>query len=196
MREPIFYRFIARPLIALPIKFFLHPKVIGYENIPKDGRCIIAGNHTNNLDSVTIAAISKRVVHFLAKDSLMKGWKKPIFKGMGIIPVNRSIHDKNALNNAIITLNEEKLIGIFPESTINRTKDIIMPFKIGAVKMAAETGAPIIPLVITGKYKLFSKDLCFEFLKPIKVTNKKDLTKDNEKLMNLISKKLEEKRKQ
>lgn len=194
MKEPKFYRFFARPFIAIPLKFFVHPKVIGYENIPKEGRCIIAGNHTNNLDSVTIAGICHRVVHFLAKDSLLKGWKKPLFKGMGIIPVNRSIHDKNALNNAIISLNEEKLIGIFPESTINRTEDTILPFKIGAVKMAAETGAPIVPFVITGKYKLFSKDLCIEFLKPIKITKKEDLTKDNEKLMKIISKKLEEKR--
>ena len=138
MKEPGFYRFFARPFIALPLKFFLHPKVIGYENIPKDGRCIIASNHTNNLDSVTISAICKRVVHFLAKDSLLKGWKKPLFIGMGIIPVNRTIHDKNALNNAIISLNEEKLIGIFPESTINRTEDTILPFKIGGLSIIFE----------------------------------------------------------
>ena len=195
-KEPKFYRFFARPFIGLPLKFFIRPKVIGYENIPKDGRCIIAGNHTNNLDSVILAAINKRVVHFLAKDSLLKGWKKPLFVGMAIIPVNRAIHDKNALNNAIIALEEERLIGVFPESTINRTKKTtILPFKIGAVKMAAETGAPIVPFVITGEYKLFSKDLCIEFLKPIKVSKKEDLTKDNEKLMKIISKKLEEKRK-
>ncbi len=194
MKEPGFYRFFARPFIAIPLKFFLHPKIKGYENIPKDGRCIIASNHTNNLDSVTLSAISKRVIHFLAKDSLLKGWKRPLFIGMAIVPVNRAIHDKNALENAIKVLEDEKLIGIFPEGTINRTDDIIMPFKIGAVKMASETGAPIIPCIITGKYKLFSKDLCFEFLKPIYIPKKEDLTEENKKLEKIISKKLEEKR--
>ena len=49
---------------------------------------------------------------------------------MGIIPVNRKIHDKNALNSAIDILNENKVIGIFPEGTINKTKDIfLLPFK-------------------------------------------------------------------
>ena len=194
MREPFFYRFIAKPLIAFPLRLFMHPKVIGLENIPKEGRAIIAGNHTNNLDSPLLASISKRVIHFLAKDSLLKGWKKPLFTGMAIIPVNRAIHDKNALENAINALKEEKLIGIFPEGTINRTDDIIMPFKIGAVKMASETGAPIIPFVITGEYGLFKKS-CIEFLKPIYIPKKDDLTEENKKLENIISKKLEEKRK-
>ncbi len=195
MKEPGFYRFFARPFIAIPLKFFVHPKVIGYENIPKDGRCIIASNHTNNLDSVTLSAICKRVIHFLAKDSLLKGWKRPLFIGMAIVPVNRSIHDKNALENAIKVLEDEKLIGIFPEGTINRTDDTILPFKIGAVKMASATGAPIVPCIITGKYRLFSKDLCIEFLKPIHIPKKDNLTEENKKLEKIISKKLEEKRK-
>ena len=194
MKEPFFYRFIAKPLIGFPLRLIYHPKVIGLENIPKEGRAVIAGNHTNNLDSPLLAAINKRVIHFLAKDSLMKGWKKHIFKGMAIIPVNRSIHDKGALENAIKALEEEKLIGIFPEGTINRTEDIIMPFKIGAVKMASETGAPIIPFVITGKYGIFKKS-CIEFLKPIHIPKKEDLTEENKKLEQIISKKLEEKRK-
>ena len=33
MKEPKFYRFFARPFIALPLKFFLHPKVIGLEKV-------------------------------------------------------------------------------------------------------------------------------------------------------------------
>ena len=113
---------------------------------------------------------------------------------MGIIPVNRSIHDKGALNNAINTLKEDKVIGIFPEGTINRTKDIIMPFKIGAVKMAYETNTSIVPFTITGEYKVFKKSVTIEFYKPIKIKSD-NLTKENEHLMNFISKQLEEKRK-
>ena len=44
-------------------------------------------------------------------------------------------------------------MGIFPEGTINRTKDIIMPFKKGAVVMAIKTNSPIVPFAINGKYK-------------------------------------------
>lgn len=195
MKEPFFYSYIAKPIIYIYTKIFLRPKVIGKSYIPKKGSVILAGNHTNNLDSVVLAAINKRVIHFLAKDSLLKGIKKIIFKNMGIIPVNRSIHDKNALNNAINVLNDGKVIGIFPEGTINKTNDIIIPFKIGAVKMASITNSEIVPFVITGNYKLFNNNLCIEFLEPIKIPKDKDLTEYNIKLMSIISEKLKEKRK-
>lgn len=196
MKEPFFYRFIARPILRVFVKIWFHPTVVGIENIPQNGRLVLAGNHTNDMDCVMmVAVIHKRVLHFLAKDSLLQGFKKHIFKGMGIIPVNRSIHDKDALNNAINALEEDKTIAIFPEGTINRTKDIIMPFKIGAVKMASEANAPIVPFIITGHYKFRSKDLRIEFLNPINIPKKEDLTEYNEKLMKIVSKKLEESRK-
>ena len=195
MNEPLFYRFIAKPLIVILIRVFYRPKVIGIEKIPKTGRIILAGNHTNNLDSVMVSAINKRVVHFLAKDSLLKGLKGLIFRHMAIIPVNRLVHDKDALAKAIETLNEEKVIGIFPEGTVNKTKDLILPFKIGAVKMASVTDTKIIPFVISGKYKLFNNKLCIEFLDSITISKNKDLTNDNEKLMQIISEKIKEKRK-
>ena len=192
MKNPLFYR-IVRPIIKLLFKLVFRPKYIGLDNIPKNGPYVLAGNHTNNFDCLLLISSTKNVIHFLAKDSLMKGFKKLIFKNMGIIPVNRSIHDKNALNNAINALKDNKVIGIFPEGTINRTDDIVMPFKIGAVKMTYETNTLLVPFTITGNYKLFKNNLTIEFLKPYKIKSD-NLTKENEKLMNIISKKLIEKR--
>lgn len=193
MKEPLFYRII-RPIVTFLVKLVFRPNYIGLENIPKSGRIILAGNHTNNFDSPLLLSCTKRVIHYLAKEELTKGILGHGFKAMGIIPVNRSIHDKGALNNAINTLKEEKVIGIFPEGTINRTKDIIMPFKIGAVKMAHETDTQIVPFTITGEYKVFKKSVTIEFYKPIKLKSD-NLTKENERLMKFISKQLEEKRK-
>ena len=187
MKEPLFYKYIAKPLIYIYVNILLRSKVIGIEKIPSSKRVILAGNHKNNLDSVLLVGINKRVIHFLAKDSLVKGWKKLIFNHMGIIPVNRSIHDKNALSKAIELLNENKAIGIFPEGTTNKTKEIILPFKIGAVKMASITETEIIPFVITGEYNIFKNNLCIEFLDSIKVPKILDLTEYNIKLMNAIS---------
>ena len=189
MKEPILYR-IVRPIITLLFKIIYKPTYIGTNNIPKKGKIILAGNHTNNLDCIFLISSTKRTIHFLAKEELLKGIKKIIFKNMGIIPVNRKIHDKGALKNGINTLNQEKVIGIFPEGTFNRSNDIILPFKIGAVKMASETGTNIVPFTITGKYKIRKNNLKIEFLPPIKIPNKKDLTPYNEELMNIISEKL------
>lgn len=194
MKEPILYR-ILRPIINILIKIVFRPTYIGKEYIPKKGKIVLAGNHTNNLDCLLLISATKRTIHFLAKDELTKGIKKILFNNMGIIPVNRRIHDKNALSKAIDTLNKDKVIGIFPEGTINKTKDIIMPFKIGAVKMANDTNTPIIPFIITGKYKIFNNNLKIEFLNPIKYKKVEDLTTYNEELMNIIRKKLAKEKK-
>ena len=188
MREPMLY-IIVRPIIKLFCKIVFRPTYIGLENIPKDISVVLAGNHTNYLDSILLISSTNRVVHFLAKDELTKGFKKIIFNNMGIIPVNRKIHDSNALKKAIEMLKCDRVRGVFPEGTINRTKEVIMPFKIGAVKMAKETNSYIVPFTIKGKYKPFKKSIKIEFYKPYKIT--KDLEIENNKLMKKISTELD-----
>ena len=189
MKEPMLYR-IVRPIITFLFLIVFRPKIIGRNRIPTNGRIILAGNHTNYLDCVLLISCTKRTIHFLAKDELLKSPIGFIFKGMGIIPVNRRIHDKMALNSGIDTLNSNGVIGIFPEGTINKTKDVILPFKIGAVKMASVSGSKIIPFTITGKYRLFNSKLKIEFFDEMEVLSLEDLTSYNKKLENIISKSL------
>ncbi len=184
MKEPIFYK-VVRVIVKGFVTIMYRPTIIGKENIPK-GRVILAGNHTNNFDCLLLLASTKRCIHFLAKDSLYKGWKKLIFKNMAIIPVNRKIHDKSVFENANKVLNYEQVVGIFPEGTINRTDDIIMPFKIGTVKMASDTNSYVVPFIITGSYKIFNNNLKVVFEKPYKLDSA-DLEKENEKLMKIVS---------
>lgn len=152
MKEPLFYRII-RPLFYVWFSLFYKPIIINQGEIPQNGRCIIAGNHTHNLDCFLLGMSTHRCVRFVAKDELVKGAAGMFFKWMGIIPVNRKIHDKSVIPMCTNYLNNEAIIGIFPEGTINKTKDIIIPFKKGAVVMAINTSSPIIPFAITGKYK-------------------------------------------
>lgn len=187
MKEPIFYRMIRRPLGAI-FKAVYKPEIIGNERIPKTGRIILAGNHTNYFDCILVGCATDRCVHYLAKDELMRGPLKIIFKNLGIIPVNRRTKDKAALETAVKYLNDEKLIGIFPEGTINRTEDIIMPFKFGAVKMSRDTRTPIIPFVITGKYKPFERNIKIRFMNEITVSD--SLEEANGKLMEVVSQEL------
>lgn len=182
-----FYRII-KPLLNFLIWILYHPKVVGRENIPKKGPVVFAGNHTRWSDPPTLCAIIHgRQIHFLAKIELFKkgGLTTMITKGMGSIPVDRKIHDKGALDNAINALKKGLSIGVFPEGTINRTDDITMPFKIGAVKMSHDANATLVPFVITGKYRLFRSGIKIEFLKPIEIED--DLEKMNEKLRKAVS---------
>ena len=184
----ILYRIVRT--LGYPIFLLLYrPKFEGRNNIPKSGSVILAGNHTNNLDSEIMLAGPKRVVHMLAKKELFKSKiSNAFFRSMGCIPVDRKIHDENAKSEAIEVLKNNEVIGIFPEGTVNRTNDIILPFKYGAVSFAKKTGAYIVPFTITGKYKLFRRSIKITYGKPYKVTD--DLEIENKKLMNIITKML------
>lgn len=188
-KDRMFYK-IVKPPVTLLFKLLFRPKITGLEHIPQDGRILLAGNHTKWLDPVLLVVATKRQVHFLAKEELFHGITHFIVKGMGCVPVNRKIHDKNALESTFEFLEKDLCIGIFPEGTINRTEDTILPFKMGAVKACSKTKTKLVPFIITGKYKLFRKGIKVEFLKPMKISD--DLEKENQRLMDIVSKKLEE----
>ena len=182
MKEPLIYK------LLMPLnKLFIHlyrPTYNGIENIPKEGGVILAGNHTSKLDPLLLMSSTNRCIHFLAKIELFQGPKKLFFKNLGIIPVDRKKKNPEVINLSNQYLNDYKVIGIFPESTINKTNDIIMPFKYGAVKMAKDTGCYLVPFSITKKYKLFKKSVTISFGKPYKVTD--TISLENKKLENKV----------
>ncbi len=184
--EAILYK-ITRPIITFLFKTFFTPKIVGIENIPTKGRIILAGNHTSNFDCLLLISCTKRPIHFLAKKELWKGPKKIIFSNMGLIPVDRKNKNHDALVTAEEYLDNEMLIGIFPEGTTEK-EGKMLPFKIGAVKMAYDKNTRIVPFVIKGKYKLFSKNLTIEFLNQIEI--KSDLDKELKRLEKIIYSKM------
>jgi len=190
MRTPIIYK-ILRPLDKLYMMLYC-PSIKGTENIPKKEACLLVANHTAKLDPLLIMACTNRWVSYLGKIELFKGIKKYFFKAVGVIAVDRKKSNPEALKNAISHLNRNGVIGIFPEGTINRTKDVIMPFKYGAVKMAKESGAWIVPVAITGKYRLFKKDIMIEFGKSYKVIG--EIDDENKKLEKIVRKMIKENR--
>ena len=181
MKEDLLYKLL-RPIVKILVRVIYNPKIIGKENIPESGRIILAGNHTHYFDCLLLMSSTKRQVHFLAKKELLEGPKGLFFSQFGLIPVDRKNKDHNALSLSYDYLNNDKIIGIFPEGTIGRNG--ILPFKMGAVKMANKTNSKIIPFVITGKYKPFKNKLTIEFKKQVEISD--DLEKENDKLRNII----------
>ncbi len=163
----IFYK-IFSPIVSILFYVIFLPKVKGRENIPKTKAAILAGNHKSNLDCFMVILSTRRCVHFLAKAELFKlsffNW---FFKNSGLIPVYRNGKDKKARETAIVCLRKGALIGIFPEGRLNKeNKSMVLPFKIGAVKMAKETGCPIIPFTIRGRYIPFARSIEIVFSEP------------------------------
>ncbi len=173
---------ILKPLF----NFLCNTQIEGLENIPDEGPVILAGNHTNNLDCFIMLDGPNRIVHMLSKKELFNSkFSNWFFRSMACIPVDRSIHDKEASGEVIDALNNNEVVGIFPEGTINRTNEDLLPFKYGAVSFAKKTGACIVPFAITGKYKIFRDSIKITYGKPYKVNG--DLDKENKKLMDKVS---------
>ncbi len=188
MKKVNLYKII-KPIVIVFTKLFLHPKYEGLENIPKEKRIVLAGNHIHPYDCLVLMCSTKRNIHFLAKDELWKGPKKIIFSNLELIPVNRREKDKYALKKAEEYLQNEEVIGIFPEGTTEKEKGLL-PFKIGAVKMAKDTNTKIIPFAITGSYQLF-KRIKIKFGEAITIKSD-DLEYENNKLRNTIEKMIKE----
>lgn len=181
---PVLYAAL-RPVAVGVFRLLMRPKVYGRENIPRSGRAVIAGNHTGGNDCFMLMSGTDRCLHFLAKREIFKGPLKYFFSGAGIIPVDRSRRDRTALQSAVAYLEADSLIAIFPEGTTNKTGDITLPFKIGAVKMSRDTGAPIIPFTIKGRYKYRGARPEIRFYEPY-VIGGEDLQTESDKFRALI----------
>ena len=181
------YNFLKYPL-GLIFKLYYPFKVVNKENAKVEGPVIYAGNHIHLMDQCLVILTAKRPIHYMAKkeyfDKFRTRW---FFSLVGCIPVNREIHDEEAKTEAIEVLDKGLALGIFPEGTRNKTKELLLPFKFGAVSMAKKTKATIVPFAVSGTYKFRSKNLKLTYGKPFKVDDM-SLEEANDKLYKEILK--------
>jgi 1-acyl-sn-glycerol-3-phosphate acyltransferase len=131
----------------------------GQENLPRKGGAILAINHVSYLDFAiagTAALPVKRYVRFMAKkeifDNKIAG---PLMRGMHHINVDRS-NGSASFVTALRALKSGEIIGIFPEGTISTSFEI-KGLKSGAVRLAAGAGVPIIPTIVWGGQRVYTK---------------------------------------
>lgn len=135
--------------------------VIGVENLPTSGGAVIAINHTGYLDFM-LAGLPYyeqglgRKVRFMAKqevfDSKLTG---PIMRSLRHIPVDRQ-SGAASYESAVRNLKDGELVGVYPEATISRSFEI-KEFKSGAARMAIEAGVPIVPHIVWGAQRIWTK---------------------------------------
>ncbi len=152
-------RVIVRAVIYTYCKIVYRVKIIGKENIPKEGALLFCGNHRTYLDPPLIVVSAGRHMRFMAKEELRKN---PLFAFLGIvfegIYVKRDEKDISALKTALKTLNNGGCIGLFPEGTRNGLEKNDGKIKNGAAYMALKTKAKVIPIGIVGPAKPFTKN--------------------------------------
>ena len=142
-------------------------KIIGRENIPKEGPLLFCGNHRTYLDPPLIVVTSSRRMNFMAKEELKENL---LFRFLvyifDAIWVKRDNKDIGSLKLALKTLKNGGCIGIFPEGTRNGMEKNDGKLKNGASYMALKTGANIVPIGIQGTAKPFTKNVII-YGKPI-----------------------------
>ena len=133
----------------------------GEENIPRKDGAILAINHVSYLDFAitgTAALPAGRLVRFMAKkeifDHKVAG---PLMRGMHHINVDRS-NGSASFVAALRALKSGEIIGIFPEGTTSTSFEI-KELKSGAVRLAMGAGVPIIPTIIWGSQRIWTKGL-------------------------------------
>ena len=133
----------------------------GEENIPRKDGAILASNHVSYLDFAIVGTAALpvgRLVRFMAKkeifDHKIAG---PLMRGMHHINVDRS-NGSASFVAALRALKSGEIIGIFPEGTTSTSFEI-KELKSGAVRLAMGAGVPIIPTIIWGSQRIWTKGL-------------------------------------
>ena len=147
---------VARALFAAQgLKF----TVTGAQSIPTSGGAVLMINHLSYFDFAYagLAAVpSKRLVRFMAKDDVFRHRiSGPLMRGMHHIPVDRTA-GAASFRTAVAALKEGEIVGVFPEATISRSFEL-KGFKSGAVRMAQAAGVPVLPMVIWGSQRVWTK---------------------------------------
>ena len=155
---------VYRPVIGLARVVFaaqgLRFDLQGGDNVPRSGGAVMAINHVGYMDFTyagLAAAPSRRLVRFMAKQEVFQHKVMgPLMRGMHHIPVDRDAGG-GSYRAAVDALSAGEIVGVFPEATISRSFEL-KDFKAGAARMAGEAGVPILPTVIWGSQRVWTKD--------------------------------------
>ena len=151
---------VVRPELFPYARFDLGP----LDAIPRTGPVIVASNHRSYFDVAALALVAARLdrpVRFLAKRELFDlpvlGW---VGRMLGGIPVDRADHPAAALEEAERALAAGELVIVLPQGTIPRGEaffDPVLHGKTGTARLAAASGAPVVPLGLSGTERVWPR---------------------------------------
>ena len=133
---------------------------LGQENIPDQGGAVIAINHTSYVDWLPAALAMRRRhrrMRFMIKAEMQRvKVVNFLIKHTKTIPVDRGA-GADAYAVAVQRLREGEVVGVYPEATISRSFEL-KEFKTGAARMASEADVPIVPVIVWGTQRIWTKD--------------------------------------
>ncbi len=137
-------------------------EVFNHEVLPKEGPAIICAQHQSLLDPISIGLsivkYANRVAWHMAKADLAADPYLNVFTRINrAIFVRRGDSDHLAIEQCIKKVEEGNIMVVYPEGTLGPGNGKLLPFRKGVAIIAAETGAPVIPVATYGIDKIFGK---------------------------------------
>jgi 1-acyl-sn-glycerol-3-phosphate acyltransferase len=150
MKRTPLYTF-ARVFLPWLFRTLMPIRVRNVENLPQNKQAILCCNHMSMADPLRLAYSQKQQLFFMAKEELFHNWLvSAVLTGLGAFPISRGKGDKTAIYKAKNILDQGGILGIFLEGTRTKDGNFLRP-KSGAVMLAHNCHAPIVPCCITPK---------------------------------------------
>ena len=148
------YRF-ARGIIGALVRILCRLEVVGMENVPDRGPCVLVTNHLHWLDTPLLAVVLPWRAYVFAGEKWEAHWLLgPFLSSVGAIFINRGEVDREALRRAYAILRNGGVLGMAPEGTRSKT-GALQKGRSGAAYIASRAPARVLPAVTTGQVDLF-----------------------------------------
>jgi long-chain acyl-CoA synthetase len=153
---------------------WLKPRVMGAGNIPANRNVLVVANHSSHLDFGLIAyalkSIGRDLVVLAAKDyffnTALRRFVATNFTRL--IPFDRERAQMESLDDALAELAHGRNVLMFPEGT--RSPDgAIHEFRSGAGYLALRSGCDVLPIHISGTFKVLGKGRLLPHHAPVEV---------------------------
>lgn len=152
----MFYN-VAKAIVHFIFNLIFRVEIRGEENIPDSDGALICPNHISWIDPPLVAVSIRRKVKPMAKQEL---FRNPILRyillKLGVFPVKRGEADMNAIKTTLKALKDKQLVLLFPEGTRIKGGELGRANP-GVAMFSIKSGKPVIPVLVSGSYRLFSK---------------------------------------
>jgi 1-acyl-sn-glycerol-3-phosphate acyltransferase len=149
-RGRLIFRRWARFVLRVFLRLFTRLKAKGLENIPQGGPLLVAFNHLAHLDVALVLPFMPQPMEGIALENL---YHVPVtgqlLRLYGTIPVHRDQFDREVIRRALQVLAEGKILALAPEARMSLT-GALERARQGVAYLALRSGAPILPVAITG----------------------------------------------
>jgi 1-acyl-sn-glycerol-3-phosphate acyltransferase len=149
-----------RLLVRLLFGCVTQIRVLGGENVNRTGGFLLAANHISHFDPFLISLAVRRNIEWMTMAEFFRFPLLGFFlRAIGAFPAERDRADRGTIRTAIERLNNERVVGLFPEGGIRDGARSVLEgarLRPGASTLAHIAGIPILPCVILGSDRLYS----------------------------------------